>query len=101
MGTATILGIVTTGLVRCNGHGIEMYEVRQGAKTMSNPMKRLGADLIDKSLNYNNNPILKWCLCNTNVKRDENDNIRPIKRTKQKSKNRWSSKFNYCLCSAI
>lgn len=82
-------------------YGFQMHEVRQGAKTMSNPMKRLGADLIDKSLNYNNNPILKWCLCNTNVKRDENDNIRPIKRTKQESKNRWCSKFDYSLCSAI
>lgn len=79
----------------------KMYEVRQGAKTMSNPMKQLGADLIDKKLNYNNNPILKWCLCNTNVKRDDNDNIRPVKRTKTKSKNRWSSKFNYSLCSFI
>ena len=82
-------------------YGFQMHEVRQGAKTMSNPMKRLGADLIDKSLNYNTNPILKWCLCNTNVKRDENDNIRPIKRTKQESKNRWCSKFDYSLCSAI
>lgn len=85
-----------------NNFGEEvMHEVRQGAKTMSNPMKILGADLIDKKLNYNNNPILKWCLCNTNVKRDENDNIRPIKRTKTKSENRWHSKFNYSLCSVI
>lgn len=45
-------------------------------------MKQLGADLIEKNVNYNDNPILKWCLLNTNVKRDENDNIRPIKRTK-------------------
>lgn len=59
--------------------GYEMIEVRQGAKTMSNPMKQLEADLIDKKLNYNNNPVLKWCLTNTAVKRDENDNIRPIK----------------------
>ena len=60
---------------------------------MSNPMKQLGADLIDKKLNYNNNPVLKWCLCNTNVKRDDNDNIRPVKRSKTTCKNSWSSKF--------
>lgn len=59
--------------------GFEMIEVRQGAKTMSNPMKQLEADLIDKKINYNNNPVLKWCLTNTAIKRDENDNIRPIK----------------------
>ena len=33
----------------------------------------------DIKINYDNNPILKWCLTNTSVKRDDNDNIRPIK----------------------
>lgn len=66
--------------------GFNAYEVRQGAKTMSNPMKLLEADLIDKKVIYNNNPILKWCLTNTNVKRDENDNIRPVKGTKQRAR---------------
>ena len=56
-----------------------MVEIRQGAKTMSNPMKLLEADLIEKNVNYNNNPVTKWCLLNTAVKRDENDNIRPDK----------------------
>ena len=67
-------------------HGFQMIEVRQGAKTMSNPMKQLEADLIDKNINYNNNPITKWCLLNTSVKRDENDNIRPIKGQKQRAR---------------
>lgn len=67
-------------------HGFQMIEVRQGAKTMSNPMKQLEADLIEKNVNYNNNPILKWCLCNTAVKRDENDNIRPVKGQKQRAR---------------
>lgn len=67
-------------------YGFEMVEVRQGAKTMSNPMKQLEADLIEKKVNYNNNPILKWCLCNTAVKRDENDNIRPVKGQKQRQR---------------
>lgn len=66
--------------------GFEMYEVRQGAKTMSNPMKQLEADLVEKRVIYNNNPILKWCLCNTVVKRDENDNIRPVKGQKQRAR---------------
>lgn len=58
---------------------LNMIEVRQGYKTLSQPMKELAADLSAKRINYNNNPILKWCLTNTNVKRDENDNIKPIK----------------------
>lgn len=60
-------------------YGFVMQEVRQGAKTMSNPMKLLKADLIEKNINYNNNPILKWCLCNTAIKTDDNENIRPVK----------------------
>ena len=67
-------------------YGFEMIEVRQGAKTMSNPMKQLEADLIEKNVIYNNNPVLKWCLCNTSVKRDENDNIRPVKGQKQRAR---------------
>lgn len=67
-------------------YGFEMIEVRQGAKTMSNPMKQLEADLIEKKVNYNNNPVLKWCLCNTAVKRDDNDNIRPVKGQKQRAR---------------
>ena len=67
-------------------YGFEMVEVRQGPKTMSNPMKQLEADLIEKNVIYNNNPVLKWCLCNTSVKRDENDNIRPVKGQKQRAR---------------
>lgn len=67
-------------------YGFEMIEVKQGAKTLSNPMKQLEADLIEKNVIYNNNPILKWCLCNTAVKRDENDNIRPVKGQKQRAR---------------
>lgn len=53
--------------------------VIQGKKTLSSPMKSLGADLQSKRINYNNNPILKWCLCNTSVDIDKNDNIQPCK----------------------
>jgi phage terminase large subunit-like protein len=60
-------------------YGFDMVEVRQGAKTMSSPMKQMKADLIDKKINYNNNSILKWCLSNLSIKQDENENIRPVK----------------------
>jgi phage terminase large subunit-like protein len=60
-------------------YGFQMVEARQGYKTLSQPMKELEADLRNKQINYNNNPILKWNLTNVVAKRDENDNIRPVK----------------------
>ena len=66
--------------------GFEMEQVIQGAKTMSNPMKQLEADLKERKVNYNNNPITKWCLLNTAIKIDENENIRPIKGKNQKQR---------------
>ncbi len=66
--------------------GFEMEEVRQGYKTLSQPMKELEADLKAHMINYNNNPILKWCLTNTSVKRDDNDNIRPVKGQNQRQR---------------
>lgn len=56
-----------------------MIEVHQGKKTLSSPMKNLGADLKSKLINYNNNPIDKWCLSNTNTDTDRNGNIQPDK----------------------
>jgi Phage terminase-like protein, large subunit len=67
-------------------HGFRMEVVRQGAQTLSQPMKELAADLMAKRINYNDNPILKWCLTNTSVKRDENDNIRPVKGQKSRQR---------------
>ena len=60
-----------------NGYVLE--EVIQGAKTMSTPMKMLASDLESHLINYDNNPILKWCLTNTQIEIDKNDNIRPVK----------------------
>lgn len=60
------------------GMGI-MEKVVQGKKTLSGPMKSLGADLDAKKVIYNNNPIDKWCLFNTAVDIDKNDNIQPMK----------------------
>ena len=63
-----------------NTFGQETWQpVIQGKKTLSGPMKNLGADLEKKIINYNNNPILKWCLTNTAIDIDKNNNIQPIK----------------------
>ena len=59
--------------------GFRMVRCIQGAKTLSLPMQMMGADLQAKKINYNNSPILKWCLTNTGVQTDRNGNIVPIK----------------------
>lgn len=56
-----------------------MEKVIQGKYTLSGPMQRLEADIKKKYVNYNNNPIDKWCLSNTSVDVDKNGNIQPIK----------------------
>ena len=58
---------------------VVMEPIIQGKKTLSAPMKALGADLEKKIIVYNNNPVLKWCLYNTRVDKDKNNNIQPAK----------------------
>lgn len=60
-------------------NGFNMVRCIQGAKTLSLPMQKLGADLKKKLINYNNNPLLKWCITNTGILTDRNGNIVPIK----------------------
>lgn len=60
-------------------HGFKMVRCHQGARTLSLPMQNMGADLKAKRINYNNNPLLKWCLTNTSILTDRNGNIVPIK----------------------
>jgi len=63
-----------------------MTPVIQGKKTLSAPMKALGADLEAKVINYNNNPIDKWCLSNTSIEVDKNLNIQPCKTKNQRQR---------------
>ena len=56
-----------------------MIPIRQGVATLSEPMKNLKADLQSHKIIYNNNPVDKWCLMNTEIKTDINGNIQPIK----------------------
>ena len=59
--------------------GFNMVRCIQGAKTLSLPMQMLAADLQAHKVNYNNNPVLKWCLTNTGIQTDRNGNIVPVK----------------------
>lgn len=56
-----------------------LVPVRQGVKTLSAPMKLLGADLSAKRIVYNDHPIDEWCLQNTSYEEDKNGNIQPKK----------------------
>ena len=56
-----------------------MEAVIQGKKTLSGPMKALAADLEANKINYDNNPVLKWCMANVAVDIDRNSNIQPTK----------------------
>lgn len=60
-----------------------MIPVSQSKKTLSAPMKSLGADLASKLIVYNNNPVDKWCLANTSYEEDKNGNIQPHKTSKR------------------
>jgi len=66
--------------------GFRMERCIQGAKTLSLPMQMLGVDLQAGRVNYNNNPILKWCLTNTGVQTDRNGNIVPVKNQSPKQR---------------
>ena len=59
--------------------GFTMVEIRQGAKSMSGPMKELQALILQKLLQHGGNPVLRWNLGNLDIKADENENIRPVK----------------------
>lgn len=62
-------------------NGFTMDKVIQGTYTFSQPMREMGAALEDKLVNYNDNPILKWCLSNTAKKEIGLNNIMPVKIT--------------------
>lgn len=65
-------------------NGFLMEPVAQGPYTWSQPMREMGAALADKKVNYNQNPILVWCLTNTAVKKSGLNNIQPVKITEKR-----------------
>lgn len=56
-----------------------MIPIRQGAATMSQPLKELKADLGAKKIIHNGNPIDMWNLANSEIKADINGNIQLVK----------------------
>ena len=70
--------------LRLTDAGLTMVEVRQGAKSMGPAMEdievllRTGAQ--PGGLRHGGNPVLRWNFGNLEVKKDENENLRPVKR---------------------
>lgn len=63
-----------------NKFGKESVEpVPQTKKVLSDPMQSLKTDLQTNRINYNDSPILKWCLSNTSIEIDKYGNIQPCK----------------------
>ena len=60
--------------------GACLIRCQQGSKTLSVPFQELDAALRAKKINYNNNPVTKWCLTNVAVEEDtRNKNLLPCK----------------------
>lgn len=53
--------------------------IPQDAKVLNNPMRTLEADMRDKLVNYNNNPVCVWCFKNTGIKVDTLGRAMPVK----------------------
>lgn len=62
-----------------NDYGIVMVEVRQGAKSMSEPAKDLLAKVLKHDISHGGHPVLRWCADNIVMVADANENIRPAK----------------------
>ncbi|MCR5652220.1 MAG: terminase large subunit [Ruminococcus sp.] len=63
---------------RCEEYGIETEMLQQG-EALSNAMKLTEQDLKSRKINYNQNPIDKWCLKNCCCKVKETGTIQPVK----------------------
>jgi phage terminase large subunit-like protein len=66
--------------------GSNLLPVIMGARTLSAPMKLLGADLASNNIVYDNDPLMKWALTNVAIEVDKNENIRPIKGKHQRQR---------------
>ena len=66
--------------------GFDTERVAMDMNTLSSPMKLVEADLKSKLINYNNNPIDRWCLGNTAMKIDNLGRIMPVKVNDQQNR---------------
>lgn len=61
--------------------GLNMVELRQGMKTLSEPSKEFEKLVISSRIRHGGNPVMLWMVDNAVVRHDANDNIAPDKRS--------------------
>lgn len=74
------------GWMRTGGDDSDMVMILQNAQTLSNAMKLCEADLKHRLVNYNDNPVDKWCFRNAAIKVDNVGQCLCVKQEKQPSK---------------
>lgn len=60
-------------------YGFDCEMVYQNKLTLSTPMKLVEADLKDRLINYNENPVDRWCLGNASMEIDSLGNVMAVK----------------------
>jgi phage terminase large subunit-like protein len=68
--------------------GFEMFEVRQGFASMSEPAKQFESLVLEKRIEHGGHPVLRWNVDCCAIKSDQKDNIYPSKPDRQKSSKR-------------
>lgn len=66
-------------LKRMDDYGFDCEMINQNRYVLSNPMRLVEADIKDGVINYNDNPIDRWCLENTSVRVWDTGHIMPVK----------------------
>lgn len=68
--------------------GWDMVPVRQGYSSLSPPTKMLERRVAQHLVSHGGHPVLRWMADSLHVRRDENDNVRPVKPNRQESAKR-------------
>ena len=68
--------------------GWDMVPVRQGYGSLSAPTKLLERRAAQHLVQHGGHPVLRWMADSLHVRRDENDNVRPVKPDRQESAKR-------------
>lgn len=66
-------------LQKMDFYGFDCEMVYQNKLTLSSPMKLAEADFKDQLINYNENPVDRWCLGNASMEMDSLGNVMAVK----------------------
>ena len=73
-------------LKRMDDYGFETEMINQNRYVLSNPMRLVETEIKKQIINFNDNPIDKWCLANTAVQVWDTGHIMPVKVKGQKAR---------------